>query len=72
MTTKPMTMTTDQHRNVVAMFFGNVIDNVKTHQYWKKTDAVELLIGAIEEVQRMTPDQWTLLKKDLQDRYVGR
>ncbi len=27
---------------------------------------------AIEEVQRMTPDQWTLLKKDLQDRYVGR
>lgn len=65
-------MTTDQHRTVVAMFFGNIIDNVKTNTYWKKADAVDLLIGAIEEVQRMTPDQWALLKKDLQDRYVGR
>ena len=72
MTTKPMTMTTDQHRNVVGMFFANVIDNVKTHEYWKKTDAVELLIGAIEEVQKMSPEQWALLRKDLQDRYVGR
>ena len=72
MTTKPMTMTTDQHRSVVAMFLGNIIDNVKTHEHWKKSDATSLLIGAIEEIQKMSPEQWALLRKDLQDRYVGR
>ena len=73
MTTNPMTMTPEQHRAIVAMFFGNIIDACKTHESWKKSDATGLLIGAVDEViNKMSPDQWTLLKKDLTDRYVGR
>jgi len=71
--TSPMTMTPEQHRAVVAMFFGNIIDAVKTHESWKKADATGLLLGAVDEViNNMTPIQWGLLKKDLTDRYVGR
>lgn len=63
-------MTPEQHRTIVALFFGNIIDNVKTHEYWDKADVTSLLIGAVEEViNNMSPDQWTLLKKDLTDKY---
>lgn len=73
MTTSPMTMTPEQHRTIVAMFFGNIIDAVKTHEYWKKADATGLLLGAVDEVlNKMSKEQWELLKKELTDRYVGR
>lgn len=73
MTTSPMTMTPEQHRAIVGMFFGNILDACKTHEFWKKTDATSLLIGAVDEViNNMSSEQWTLLKKELTDRYVGR
>lgn len=67
-----MEITDDGYRNIAEMSITNVVDNIATHEYWSKTDASMLLMGAMMIVRHLSDDEFILLTQSIEDRYDGR
>ena len=67
--TLKMTITDEGYRNIGELFFGNVLENVKSRKGWTKGDACALIMEAVKIARYLPDDEYNAMVSRIKKRY---